>query len=112
MHILIIEDEPDVRLEIKEFLQNSLYEVSMLEQFDHAAEDAVRLHPDLILLDLNLPGQSGFEVCSAIRTAADVPVIFVTGRSGAADAAGRILSVSDTVCGIDQRSYCDSKPVK
>lgn len=60
MHIIIIEDEPDFRRELKAFLENSLYQVTLLTEFDRAASLALSLRPDLILLDLNLPGNTIF----------------------------------------------------
>lgn len=95
MHILIIEDEPDTRQELKAFLENSLYQVTALEQFNDIANQTLSLYPDLVLLDLNLPGQSGFEICSSIRTISDVPIIFVTGRSDASDEVTALLKGGD-----------------
>lgn len=95
IHILIIEDDPGLRMEIKQFLENSLYHVSVLEQFDHAVQDALQLSADLILLDLNLPGQSGFEICSQIRAVSEVPVLVVTGRTSSADEVNALLKGGD-----------------
>ena len=55
MHILIIEDEPAIRQELKLLLENALYQVTALEDFEDAAKEALALDPDLVLLDLNLP---------------------------------------------------------
>ncbi len=95
MHILIIEDEPDIRNEMKTFLQNSLYQVSVLEQFSNIPKQVLQLSPDLILLDLNLPEQSGFSVCSEVRAISDIPVIFVTGRDSASDEVTALLTGGD-----------------
>ena len=67
MHILIIEDEQGIRQELSQLLRNSLYEVTAVEQFDNLAEIVLEIQPDLVLLDLNLPGVSGFDVCADIR---------------------------------------------
>ena len=96
MHILIIEDEPDIRNEMKTFLQNSLYQVSVLEQFSNIPKQVLQLSPDLILLDLNLPEQSGFSVCSEVRAISDIPVIFVTGRDSASDEVTALLDRKST----------------
>ena len=55
MHILIIEDEPAIRQELKLLLENALYQVTALEDFEDAAKEALALDPDLVLLYLNLP---------------------------------------------------------
>ena len=95
MHILIIEDDEDFRLELAGLLRGSLYRVTALTRFDHIAGQVSAASPDLILLDLNLPGQSGFDVCAEIRRSSDVPVIFVTGRADASDEVTALLQGGD-----------------
>lgn len=95
MHILIIEDDEDFRLELADLLRNSLYRVTAPADLWHIAGKLPSIRPDLILLDLNLPGQSGFEVCAEIRRSSNVPVIFVTGRSDAADEVTALLKGGD-----------------
>ena len=95
MHILIIEDDEDFRLELAGLLRSSLYRVTALTRFDHIAGQISAVSPDLILLDLNLPGQSGFDVCAEIRRSSDVPVIFVTGRADASDEVTALLQGGD-----------------
>lgn len=85
MHILIVEDEPAIRQELKLLLENALYQVTVLDEFKDVAADVLKLCPDLVLLDLNLPGGSGFDVCTEIRSASEVPIIFVTGRTDSMD---------------------------
>lgn len=95
MHILIIEDDPLFRREMKDFLENSLYHVTALTEFDRIVPKALSLRPDLILLDWNLPGQSGFELCAEIRACSDIPIIFVTGREDSMDEAAALLKGGD-----------------
>lgn len=95
MHILIIEDDEDFCREMKDFLENSLYQVTALTEFHWAVPRILALRPDLILLDLNLPGQSGFEFCTAIRKVSDVPIIFVTGRADSMDEVTALLKGGD-----------------
>ena len=95
MHILIIEDDPLFRREMKDFLENSLYHVTALTEFDRIVPKALSIRPDLILLDWNLPGQSGFELCAEIRACSDVPIIFVTGREDSMDEAAALLKGGD-----------------
>ena len=85
MNILIVEDEPVIRQELLVFLKNAVYEAVALEDFDRVAEAVFDIRPDLVLLDLNLPGKSGFDICTEIRAKSDVPVIFLTGRSDSLD---------------------------
>ncbi|MCI9337345.1 MAG: response regulator transcription factor [Lachnospiraceae bacterium] len=95
MHILIIEDDADFRLETAALLRNSLYRVTALEEFGNIAANLSSICPDLILLDLNLPGQSGFDICAKIRRFSDVPIIFVTGRSDSSDEVTALIGGGD-----------------
>lgn len=85
MHILIVEDEPAIRQELKLLLENALYQVTALEDFGDVTAEVLAAAPDLVLLDLNLPGESGFDICTGIRAASEVPIIFVTGRTDSMD---------------------------
>lgn len=85
MHILIVEDEPAIRQELKLLLENALYQVTALEVFEDVAADVLKIGPDLVLLDLNLPGESGFDICTKIRSSSEVPIIFVTSRTDSMD---------------------------
>ncbi len=95
MKILIIEDERVIRQELKVLLENALYEVEMLEKFDAAAEEILKRMPDLVLLDLNLPQESGFDICAKVRAESDVPVIFLTSRTDSADELNGMLRGGD-----------------
>lgn len=85
MHILVVEDEPAIRQEMKLLLENALYQVTALEEFGDVAARVLDTAPDLVLLDVNLPGEAGFDVCTTIRSASEVPIIFVTGRTDSMD---------------------------
>ena len=62
MHILIVEDEKNIRQELKILLENSLYQVTALEDFSDVAAVVLRTIPDLVFLALSLPEVSGFEI--------------------------------------------------
>ena len=83
--IVIIEDETIIRRELKVLLENALYEVSAFSEFDNVVERIREENPDLVLLDVNLPALSGFDVCTQIRERTDVPVIFLTSRTDSMD---------------------------
>lgn len=78
--ILIIEDEETIRNELKTLLENSGYEVLMLEKFTNAKEDIKSMTLDLILLDINLPNINGEMLLKEIRKESNIPVIMVTSR--------------------------------
>jgi DNA-binding response OmpR family regulator len=83
--ILVIEDDERVREMLRVFLSGHGYDVSLSEDGFEGLEDAHRLHPDLILLDLRLPGRPGEEICKAIREDEDkrfagTPILMITGK--------------------------------
>ena len=83
--IMIIEDDPDIREELTLLLENEGYTPLSIEEFTDVPGQAAREHPDLILLDIGLPGKDGFSLCVALRKAISVPVIFVTSRDAGVD---------------------------
>lgn len=83
--ILIVEDEKDIRLELKLMLENALYQAEAAEDFSDIPRLVDETAPDLILLDIQLPGTDGLRVCRDIRKKTDVPIIFVTSRSNSMD---------------------------
>ena len=83
--IMIIEDEPDVREELAFLLNNEGYRTIVIQDFTGIPEQIAGNTPDLVLLDLGLPGRDGFSLCADIRSKTAVPVIFVTSRSTAMD---------------------------
>ena len=95
MHIVIIEDEPAIRQELKLLLENALYKVTALDEFQDTATAALAAAPDLILLDIKLPGESGFDVCTKIRAVSEVPIIFLTSQTDSADELNGMLKGGD-----------------
>jgi len=83
--LLIIEDEIVVREELAILLKNSDYDVEALDSFNNVVEQIKEIEPNLILLDVNLPGLNGYRLCSRIRSFSDVPIIFITGRNTSSD---------------------------
>lgn len=83
--IMIVEDDPAIREELALILENEGYLALPMQQFTDVVGEAQRKKPDLILLDLGLPGQDGFSLCAALRRSTGAPVIFVTGRDSAID---------------------------
>jgi len=78
MKIVIVEDEKNVQEELRLLLESAAYEVTAIEEFNHVSMQIESENPDLVLLDVNLPGLNGREICKEVRLAADVPIIFVT----------------------------------
>lgn len=93
--ILVIEDEAVIRRELKILLENTMYEAAILTDFHDVVPQIRREKPDLVLLDVNLPGCSGFDICTQIRGEMEVPVIFLTSRTDSMDELNGILKGGD-----------------
>lgn len=76
--ILIIEDDPVIRTQLQTLLTGNGYEVFVVEDFSKVIGTVKKVQPHLILLDIRLPGEDGFSLCSRIRAFSEVPIIFVT----------------------------------
>lgn len=85
MKIAVIEDDEVTRLELCKLLAEHGYEAVPLTDFKNLALEIVPYCVDLILLDVNLPYQNGYEVCEKLKQVTSAPVIFVTSRDTTAD---------------------------
>lgn len=81
MKIFIIEDETAIREELIQFLLKYGYECESDDDFHAIGNKALASGADLILLDINLPYQDGFQVCRDIRKQSNVPIIILTSRN-------------------------------
>lgn len=93
--ILVVEDDPDVRLLLRVLLEEEGYQVVEAAAGDEAAELGVAEPFDLVLLDLRLPKLSGFEVCRAIRQRRDTPIIMVTAQADSHDVVAGLEAGAD-----------------
>ena len=78
--VVIVEDELFMREELKYILDKEGYDTFCITKFSDVVNEIISASPDLILLDLNLPGISGFEICKGIRNKSNVPILVLTGR--------------------------------
>lgn len=81
MKIYIIEDEAAIRDELTQLLLKYGYECESSDDFQAIGDKALISGADLILLDINLPYQDGFQVCRDIRKYSNVPIIILTSRN-------------------------------
>lgn len=80
--ILIVEDDMDISMVEEAYLQSSGFETRIVTEGTAVAAALQEEHFDLVLLDLMLPGKSGYEVCREIRDTIDIPILMVTGKDG------------------------------
>src|SRR5277367_2603875 len=83
--ILVVDDEPQIRRVLRSTLSFRGYEITETSSGEEALELVHKLKPDLILLDVNLPGISGIETCREIRRSSSVPIIMLTVRNAERD---------------------------
>jgi two-component system, OmpR family, response regulator BaeR len=79
-HILVVEDEPKLAALMRDYLAASGAHVDVLGHGDDALPRLRNAPPDLLVLDLMLPGTDGFTICRELRTFSTLPVIMVTAR--------------------------------
>ncbi len=78
--IAIVEDDVFMREELIHILKKAGYETLEIHTFHHTADQLRTLSPDLVVLDINLPGISGFQICQEIKQKSPVPVLILTSR--------------------------------
>ena len=98
-HILIVEDEPRMAALLADYLQASGYTSQWIANGLEAVPSVKARRPDLVLLDVMLPGQDGMSVCRELRQFSEVPVIMLTARVEEADRLmGLELGADDYIC--------------
>ena len=93
--ILIVEDDFTIQTQLKTLLSGNGYEVAAVTDFSKAIEQVKSFLPHLVLLDIKLPGNNGFDICSQIRTFSDMPIIFVTSSNTDMDELNSIMLGGD-----------------
>lgn len=85
MKIMIVEDDLSLAREICLLCRKWDFDTEYIRTFEHVEEEFMRIKPDFLLLDINLPYQDGFYWCEKIRTISNVPVLFLSSREMNAD---------------------------
>lgn len=78
--ITIVEDDAWMREELMDILQKEGFEVIAIAGFHKVVTQIATSAPDLVLLDINLPGQSGFEICKSLKSKGIGPILMLTSR--------------------------------
>jgi len=79
--VLVVDDESQIRRVLRTTLTSQGYTVAEAKSGDEALELIRQERPDLILLDVNMPGRSGLETCREVRSNSDIPIIMLTVRN-------------------------------
>lgn len=97
--ILIVEDEQKLAELLKDYLAQSSFDTTILDNGNDVVPYVRENKPDLVILDLMLPGRDGMEICKEIRTFSNLPIIMVTARVEEIDRLlGLELGADDYVC--------------
>ncbi len=83
--ILVVDDEPQIRRVLRSTLTSQGYVITDAKTGEEALESVRKNKPDLVLLDVNMPGMGGIEACREIRRSSDAPIIMLTVRNAERD---------------------------
>jgi DNA-binding response OmpR family regulator len=83
--ILVIDDDPDLLTLLSMILRKEGYQVEVAENGESGLEMAAQLQPDLILLDVMMPGVDGWETCRELRKTSSAPIIYLTAKREESD---------------------------
>jgi two-component system response regulator MtrA len=83
--VLVVDDDPKIRDLLGLYLEREGHRTEFAEDGPQALERARQRRPDIVLLDVMLPGLDGFEVCRQLRDESDAPILLLTARSGDSD---------------------------
>ncbi len=93
--VLVVEDDERIRAALTLALEDEGYAVSTAETGEDALSQVVVTAPDLIVLDLMLPGMDGFECCRRLRKLCDVPIVVVSARNDTTDVVAGLEAGAD-----------------
>jgi two-component system, OmpR family, phosphate regulon response regulator OmpR len=79
-HLMVVDDDRRIRLLLSRFLQNEGYRVTVAESARDARAKLTSLHFDLIILDVMMPGENGFDLAKGVRQESTVPILMLTAR--------------------------------
>lgn len=97
--VLIVEDEKKLSALLRDYLKQSDYETDCVFRGEEAVERLRAFAPDMVLLDLNLPGRDGLDICKDIRAFSNIPIIMITARVEEIDRLlGLELGADDYIC--------------
>ena len=84
-HILVVDDDAEIRSLLREYLQKDGYRVTAVADGKAMQAALATSHPDLVVLDLMLPGEDGLSLCRTLRARSSLPVIMLTARGEETD---------------------------
>ena len=99
IHVFLVEDDASLSDLVKDYLELQGYKVSTESQGDLASERILTEQPDVVILDIMLPGKNGLDICRELRSQSDVPVLMLTARTDEIDqVVGLEVGADDYMC--------------
>jgi two-component system, OmpR family, response regulator BaeR len=99
LRILIVEDERKIATLLRDYLQQAGYQVSLMAGGEQAVEQIREQPPDLVILDLMLPGKDGLTICREVRAFSDLPILILTAKVDEVDRlVGLEMGADDYIC--------------
>ncbi|MBW5448780.1 response regulator [Cohnella sp. CFH 77786] len=89
-HVFVVDDEMNIRNILKKYIESEGFKVTLFDNGSQVQAEIGRLKPDLLVLDIMMPGTDGMELCKSIRKTSDIPIIFVSAKNEELD---RILGL-------------------
>lgn len=83
--IIIVEDDAYLRDELIHTFQKAGYDASGLSEFERVEEELAGRKPELVILDVNLPGKTGYELCKSLKVKSSFPILILTARDTLSD---------------------------
>ncbi|HXQ54721.1 MAG TPA: response regulator, partial [Actinomycetes bacterium] len=83
--VLVVEDESRIARLVRDYLEHAGFEVAVAGDGEVALAETRRARPDLVVLDLGLPGRDGLDVARSLRRTSNVPIVMLTARGEETD---------------------------
>ncbi len=83
--IIIVEDDIYLREELIHTFQKAKYDAIGLSEFENVEDHLMKQKPDLVILDVNLPGKTGYELCKSLKVKSSFPILILTARDTLSD---------------------------
>lgn len=83
--IIIVEDDTYLREELIHTFQKAKYDAIGLSEFENVEDHLMKRKPDLVILDVNLPGKTGYELCKSLKVKSSFPILILTARDTLSD---------------------------
>jgi two-component system, OmpR family, response regulator BaeR len=97
--ILVIEDERKIATLLRDYLEQADFKVSLMASGEHAVAQIREQPPDLVILDLMLPGKDGLTICREVRAFSDLPILILTAKVDEVDRlVGLEMGADDYIC--------------